>query len=77
MANNTSFELRNNPEAEDYAVNLVMGAFFFAMRSCEFSKVPMLGRNFIIHLGGVRFFTSNYIEIPHHHPHLIELETYV
>ena len=75
MASDASSELRNNHQ--DHTTDLIIGAFFFAMRSCEFSKVSVAGKTINIRLGGVKFFTNNYVEVPPDHPHLVELSTFV
>ena len=41
MACATSSEIFNNHE--DHAANIIIGAYFFAMQSCEFSSVPSEG----------------------------------
>ena len=75
MASFVSCEMRNN--SEDHATDLIIGAFFFAMRSCEFTKVTVPGKTITIRLGGVKFYTTERREIPHEHPRLIELAEYV
>jgi hypothetical protein len=38
---------------------LVVGAFFFAMRSCEYSAVPGERRTKLLELRNIRFYTNN------------------
>jgi hypothetical protein len=54
----------------DRAVHqLARGAFFFAMRSCEYTETSGERRTKILTLANLRFF-RNRIEIPHDHPDL-------
>lgn len=66
MSRGTSSNILNNDE--DHAANLIIGAYFFAMQSCEFSSVPEVGRTVMIRLGGIRFFSLNFRLIPQDHP---------
>jgi len=75
MATATSDNVYNNDE--DHAADLIIGAYFFAMRSCEFSSVREVGRTVMIRLGGIRFFSQDFHPIPHDHPDLLELAMYV
>ena len=75
MASLASLEILNDPE--DHATDIIIVAYFFAMRSCEFSDVPEKGRTVNIHLGGIRFYSSYFALIPHHHPRLLELSAFV
>jgi hypothetical protein len=52
-------------------VQLAVMAFFFAMRSCEYLKVPQpeQHRTDILRLGDIRFFKDG-VEIGHESPHL-------
>ena len=75
MASATSRDLLNDPE--DQAVDIIIGVFFFAMRSCKFAEVPSAGRAVMIRTGGIRFYSNDYQLIPHHHPDLIELAAFV
>lgn len=62
----------------DYAIaELTMGAFFFAMRSCEYSKSGKeeSKRTRILCLRNIRFF-KNRVQIPHDSP-LIHIADYV
>jgi hypothetical protein len=45
--------------------DLAIAAYFFAMRSCEFTATPSPGRTRIIRLSGVVFRDANHQEIPH------------
>jgi hypothetical protein len=55
-----------------YAIitELTIMAFFFAMRSCEFTLTPHPGRTQVIRLRGVLFRDSDNHEIEHASPHL-------
>ena len=75
IASSTSSELRNN--ADDHTADLIIGAFFFAMRSCEFSKTSIPGKTIMIHLGGVKFFAEDRSPIHQDNPRLLELAVYV
>ena len=75
MARATSCDLLNYPE--DHAIDIIIGAFFFAMRSCEFAEVLSAGKTMMIRLGGIRFYLNDYQLIPHHHPDLLELAAFV
>ena len=76
MACLASLAILNDPE--DHATDIIIGAYFFAMRSCEFLDVPEQGRTVNIRLGGIRFYSKEFELIPHHHhPHLIELSAFV
>jgi hypothetical protein len=48
---------------------LVVGAFFFAMRSCEYSTVSGERRTKLLQVSNIRFF-KNKKEVPHSSPHL-------
>ena len=63
--------------AEDHAVDLIIGAFFFAMRSCKFVHTSTPGQAKIITLECVTFFTVYRKRIKHSHPHLIDIAMYV
>lgn len=65
----SSRKVTNNPE--DHATNLMIGGYFFAMRSCEFSKATKGGKTKMICLGGVKFLTKTYKVIPHGNPDLL------
>ena len=54
MLGMSSSRVINDPD--DHAADLIGGGFFFAMRSCKFSKPKQAGRTKPIRLGGVRFF---------------------
>lgn len=75
MAQYASFLVIN--DAEDHAIDLVIGSCFFAMRSCKISKTPTPGKTKMITLSGVKFFTANKTKVDHQDPHLIEKSTYV
>ena len=49
---------RSKDDPHAVVADLVIGAFFFAMRSCEFSKTPRAGRTKCITLGDIVFRDS-------------------
>jgi hypothetical protein len=57
--------------------DLVIGAFFFAMRACEYTKPRSAGRTKCIDLAGIVFRTKNNAVIAHDNPRLLELAEYV
>ena len=75
MTSATSRNIFNNDE--DHAADIIIGAYFFAVRSCEFSSVPEVGRTVMIRLGGIRFYSYDFQVIPQDHPDLIELAAFV
>ena len=75
MAGSASWELLNDPEK--HTTDLVIGAFFFPLRSCEFSHVPVVRKTVNIWLGGIRFYAQDFQVIPHHYPQLLELAVFV
>jgi hypothetical protein len=56
---------------------LAIMAYFFAMRSCEFTLTPLPGRTKVIHLRGIVFRDRNNREVDHRSPdlHLAERVT--
>ena len=75
MSAHASWALLNDPE--DHTTDILISAYFFAMRPCEFSRVPTVGKTINIRLGGIRFYTQDCQVIPHHHPQLLELAFFV
>jgi hypothetical protein len=75
LARLASYEVINN--AEDHAVDLVIAAFFFAMRSCEFVHTPTPGQTKMITLGCITFFTADRKVIKHSDPKLEERAEFV
>ena len=57
--------------------NLIIGAFFFAMRSCEYAIPKDSGQTITIRLGGVTFFNIQRKEINQNHPHLLQIAVHV
>ena len=51
--------------------DLAISAFFFAMRSCEYSTIPERGKTKLLTVGNIRFYSKDRIEISHH-DHLLE-----
>ena len=75
MTNFTLDYVRNN--AEDYVGDLLIGGFFFAMRSCEICKTSVPGRTVMVRLGGVNFFDEFPNQIHDDNPNLLEVSLYV
>ena len=75
MLGPSSCELLYDPE--DHTTDILIGAFFFAMSSREFSEVPTVGKTVNIRLEGIRFYSQEFQVIPHHHPQLLELAVFV
>ena len=75
MARYTSSELENN--TEDHMADLIIGAFFFAMRSCEYAIPKEPGRTITVRLGGVTFFDIQRKEIDCNHLHLLQVAVHV
>ena len=75
MAQYTSSELEIN--AEDHMADLIIGAFFFAMRSCKYAIPKKPGRTITIRLGGFTFFDIQRKEIDHNHLHLLQVAVHV
>ena len=59
-----------------YAIlsELAIMAYFFAMRSCEFTLTPLPGRTKVIHLRGILFRDKDHNEIDHRSPCLSSAE---
>ena len=62
----------NVTEIQRATHQLARGAFFYAMRSCEYLKVPQaaLKRTSILRLRCLRFYDEHGVLIPHNSPHL-------
>ena len=75
MAKYASWELLKN--SEDHTTDLIIGASFFVMHSCESSHVTPVGKTINIWLGGIQFYAQDLQVIPHHHPQLLELAVFV
>lgn len=56
---------------------LIAGAYFFAMRSCEYLRVPVRGRTKLLTVGNVCFSDATCRPIPHHHGSLSTRAYYV
>jgi hypothetical protein len=63
--------------AKDHAADLIIGAFFFAMRACEYVKTPVEGKTRLTTLGCVKFFTKSRVELSHSDTNLISKAKYV
>ena len=75
LAQYTASTLENN--AEDNTADLIIGAFFFAIRSCEHVIPKGIGRTATIRLGGVKFFNYQCTEIDHDHSQLLQIAIHV
>ena len=71
----TLADIINDPV--DHATDLIVGAFFFAMRSCEYSWSNRKGRTKMITLGGIKFLDAGRKELSHDDPDLASLAEYV
>ena len=56
-------------EFDRAVANLCIGAFFFAMRSCEYTKVSTSRRTETVSLGDIKFYQGTKL-LSHHDPHL-------
>ena len=65
----------NTPD--DHAVDLIVGAFFFAMRSCEYVHTPTPGRTKIARLRCLIFRDRNRKTLPHNHPSLLRRSKFI
>jgi hypothetical protein len=63
--------------AKDHAADLIIGAFFFAMRACEYVRTRVEGKTRLTTLGCVKFFTKSRVEISHSDTNLIPKAKYV
>jgi hypothetical protein len=57
--------------------DIVIGAFFFAMRSCEYSKPKLPGRTKCVDLAGLIFRTASNIVVDHASPDLLTLSEFI
>jgi hypothetical protein len=75
------FEASHHPAIRDAApavvADIVIGAFFFAMRSCEYSKPHIAGRTRCINLQGLIFRTTNNTIIDHDDPGLLTISEFI
>ena len=60
-----------------HAADITIGGFFFAMRSCEYSKTPKPGKTKRVNLGNVVFRDSKKTVISHSSPLLLSSAEYV
>jgi hypothetical protein len=56
---------------------LIIGAFFFACRSCEYLRVTVRGRTKILCLANIRFTSHTYEEIHHSDNNLLQKAHFV
>ena len=75
------FQLAGGPPtkvtAQAQAADIIIGAFFFAARSCEYSKTPKPGKTKLITAACVVFRSGDKKIIPHNSPRLVELSEFV
>jgi hypothetical protein len=71
----TNSAVINDPT--DNAADLIVGAFFFAMRSCEYVKTPFPGKTKRVRLGCIHFLSSNRNRIPNNKPDLLAKAKFV
>jgi hypothetical protein len=57
--------------------NLLIRAFFFAMRPCEYSKVPSRGRTKLLERSDISFTDDKHMVVPHIDPNLSQRSEYV
>jgi len=60
-----------------HAADLILAAFFFAMRSCEYSKTPTPGKTTIVTTTDVIFRDKRRRILPHSNPDLAQRARYV
>jgi hypothetical protein len=73
MANNKTI----NNCVYDHAIDLIIMAFFFAMRACEYTLTSAPGKTRRVTLGSVVFRDKHYKTIPHNDPNLLSKAFYV
>lgn len=71
----SSGKITNDPE--DHVTDLMIGGYFFAMQSYEFSKTKKKGKTKMIRLGRVKFPTKNYKAIQHSDPDLPQTVAFI
>ena len=62
----TSSAILNEPK--DHAANLIVRAFFFAMRACEYVKIPVPAKTRRVGLGCIHFLSRKRNHIRHNYP---------
>jgi hypothetical protein len=72
---NTNNEAVNDPT--EHAADLIVGAFFFTMRACEYAKPPIPGKTKRVRLGCIHFLSSNRSRIPNNEPDLLAKAKFV
>jgi hypothetical protein len=72
---NTHNAVINNPT--DNAADLIVGAFFFAMRACEYVKTPVPGKTKRIQLCCIHFLSSKRSRIPNNGPDFLAKAKFV
>jgi hypothetical protein len=63
--------------AHAHTADITLGAYFFAMRSCEYTKTNRPGRTKRVRLGCIVFRTASRRVLAHTDPDLISLTTFV
>jgi hypothetical protein len=63
--------------AQAHTADLVLGAFFFAMRSCKYTKTAKLDRTKHIRMGWIVFCTRSHCVLLLSDPELLLLANYV
>ena len=63
--------------AQAQAADITIGAFFFAARSCEYTKTPKPGKTKLVTAECVVFRSEDKKIISHHSPSLMELAEYI
>jgi hypothetical protein len=64
-------------EPKDHAADLMVGAFFFAMRACEYVRTPIPGKTKRIRLGCIHFLSKKRDRISHDDPDLLARAKFV
>jgi hypothetical protein len=59
------------------AADIITGAFFFAMRSCEYSKPQVAGKTKCVDLDGIIFRTTGNIVVDHADPELLTIAEFI
>ena len=65
------------PSAQAHTADIVLGAFFFAMRSCEYTKTARPGKTKRARMGCIVFRTRSRRVLEHTDPELTEISEYV
>jgi hypothetical protein len=71
------FAKGTNSVAHAHTADLILGAFFFAMRSCEYVTTKTKGRTKRVRIGCIVFRTRSRAVLSHSDPHLLTHAAYV